>query len=122
MLLHDDTLVRAVRGPPKVLLLLVKVLDHETTGAYSGCAYEYPDDDPHSGCETPQLLEAVKRLTGQEVSSFHGCYQGTSFTLHGDLSVDSSCPAAPGGDYNLSGYVSQACSASLAQSAYLLSR
>ncbi|OJT21604.1 hypothetical protein BO221_27770 [Archangium sp. Cb G35] len=91
----------------------VKVLDYETRGSYAGCAYEYPDDDPHRGCETPQLLEEVKRLTGQEVSSFHGCYQATSFTLHGDLSAGSSCPAAPGGDYNLSGYVSQVCSASL---------
>jgi hypothetical protein len=91
----------------------VRVLDYETRGVFAGCAYEYPDDDPHSGCETPLLLEEVKRLTGQEVSSFHGCYQGTSFTLHGDLSVDSSCPTAPGGDYNLSGYVSPVCSASL---------
>ncbi len=99
---------QSVEAPPGVE---VRVLDYETRGVFSGCAYEYPDDDPHSGCETPDLLAEVKRLTGQDVSSFHGCYQGTSFTLHGDLSADSSCPSAPGGGYNLSGYVNPVCSA-----------
>ncbi|WP_205525692.1 hypothetical protein, partial [Pyxidicoccus trucidator] len=77
---------QSVDAPPGVE---VKVLDNETRGFIPECGYEYPDDDPYSGCETPDLLAQVKQLTGQDVSSFHGCYQATSFTLRGDLSADS---------------------------------
>jgi hypothetical protein len=45
------------------------------------CAYEIPDMDPTSGCETPDLQVAVEAFTGLPMASFQGCYAGGTFEI-----------------------------------------
>jgi len=56
----------------------------EAAGEFLGCAYEWPDASPHSGCETGPFLTALQDVFGLDVASFHGCYAGSSFTLTED--------------------------------------
>lgn len=55
----------------------------------TGCGYSYPYNG--SGCDTNKLLSVVANNAGAPVSSFHGCYESSQWTLHADGSMDSSC-------------------------------
>jgi len=79
----------------------------ETDGQFLGCGYEYPDKDPTSGCETPELLAAVSQYTQLPVSSFHGCYAAADFQINADLSSSSNC--ATGMGYVHTSLVTNAC-------------
>jgi len=59
----------------------IVVSSFESDGEFLGCAYEWPDMDPMSGCETPELLAAIKVRLGLTAQSFHGCYSASSFVL-----------------------------------------
>lgn len=59
----------------------VIVSSFESDGEFLGCGYEWPDMDPMSGCETPDLLGAIKVRLGLTAQSFHGCYAASSFVL-----------------------------------------
>jgi hypothetical protein len=48
------------------------------------------------GCETSDLLDLISQGGGTQVTSFHGCYRATEWTLHADGSVASSCDTAAG--------------------------
>lgn len=50
-------------------------------GWIGACAYEIPDLDPTSGCETPDLQAAAERYTGLAMASFQGCYAGGAFLV-----------------------------------------
>jgi hypothetical protein len=63
---------------------IVVISTYEQTQEFLGCAYEWPDNDPQSGCETGEFLAAIKETLGLSVASFHGCYAGAAFTLSDD--------------------------------------
>ncbi|MDP2311684.1 MAG: hypothetical protein Q8P41_02170 [Pseudomonadota bacterium] len=50
-------------------------------GWIGACAYEIPDMNPSSGCETPDLELAAEAYSGLAMSSFQGCYAGGEFTV-----------------------------------------
>jgi hypothetical protein len=50
-------------------------------GWIGACAYEIPDTDPYSGCETPDLQAIVEPRTGLKMASFQGCYSGGEYTI-----------------------------------------
>lgn len=64
------------------------------------CGYSWPYDG--EGCDTNGLLEYAERVTGQDVQSFHGCYQANDWTLYDDMSVVSDCDTASG--YEVEGF------------------
>lgn len=80
----------------------VSTLDYETHGAFIGCGYEWPDTDPMSGCETPELLAQIEALLQVEPTSFHGCYAASAFVMNVDGSITSDCWTQ--GGYSLTGY------------------
>ncbi|HWU88273.1 MAG TPA: hypothetical protein VN253_13395, partial [Kofleriaceae bacterium] len=59
-----------------------------------GCGYSYPYNG--GGCDTNQLLALAKQHAGADVTTFHGCYQASSWTLHADGSAASNCNTAAG--------------------------
>lgn len=50
-------------------------------GWVGDCAYEIPDLNPSSGCETPDLEANLEGGTGLSMSSFQGCYAGGEYTI-----------------------------------------
>lgn len=60
----------------------------------SGCGYSYPYNG--GGCDTNQLLGTIEAAAGAKVTSFHGCYQASQWTLHADRHVASNCNTAAG--------------------------
>jgi hypothetical protein len=78
---------------------VVVISTYEQSQEFLGCGYEWPDLDPQSGCETGELLAAIKKRLGMPASSFHGCYAGASFTLS-DEGASGSCS----GGYPFSGF------------------
>jgi hypothetical protein len=82
----------------------VEILSYDASGEFVGCAYEFPDSDPFSGCETPEYFRFVEELTGLEVTSFHGCYQLTEATLGADLQAVTNCDD-PSDEASQGGYV-----------------
>jgi cysteine-rich repeat protein len=97
---HAQT-VNAPAGIP------IDIVSYDQTGNFLGCAYEYPDQDPTSGCETPDLFAAVEAYLGTEITSFNGCYQMSEATLNTDLSASGNCSVDQG--YSLTGYVDEDC-------------
>ncbi|HSK05561.1 MAG TPA: hypothetical protein VK932_30145 [Kofleriaceae bacterium] len=59
-----------------------------------GCGYSYPYNG--GGCDTDALLAGVKAHTGRDVTTFHGCYQASQWTLHADGTASSNCNTAAG--------------------------
>jgi hypothetical protein len=56
------------------------VTDKSGIGSYlSACAYFWPDNN--EGCETQLLVTNAEALTGADLASFTGCYEGVSFSL-----------------------------------------
>jgi hypothetical protein len=82
---YEPVTVQVPEGVP------VETLNFSETGKFLGCGYEYPDADPHSGCETPQLLAAIEEYMGQPALSFHGCYAASDFVIDANLGSSSNC-------------------------------
>ena len=61
---------------------------------YPLCGYQLPDDD--DGCATGPLLAQISDTLGLPVSSFHGCYAASDFTIAADLSSTSNCATGLG--------------------------
>ncbi len=51
-------------------------------GAFASCAYSWPGDE--GGCGTQELVAGVEALSGLTLTSFTGCYAGSSFSLGAD--------------------------------------
>jgi len=62
---------------------------HDDTGV-SACGYA---EGSENGCDSAKLL-ALADQTLHHVSSFHGCREGTAWTVGTDLATDSNCAAA----------------------------
>jgi hypothetical protein len=60
----------------------------------TGCGYSYPYNG--GGCDTNALLASVKQHTGVDVTTFHGCYQASQWTLDADGTALSNCNTAAG--------------------------
>ena len=60
----------------------------------SGCGYSYPYDG--EGCDTNELLALAEAHAGAPITSFHGCYQASSWVLHQDGTADSNCNTTAG--------------------------
>jgi hypothetical protein len=60
----------------------------------TGCGYSYPYNG--QGCDTNALLALAQVHAGTAVTSFHGCYQASDWTLHADGTVASSCNTSAG--------------------------
>jgi hypothetical protein len=82
---YEPVTVDAPAGVP------VATLNTSQAGVFLGCGYEYPDKDPYSGCETPELLAAVQQHMQQPALSFHGCYAASDFVIDANLGSSSNC-------------------------------
>jgi hypothetical protein len=71
-------------------------------GSLGAYAYAWPAAE--GGSDTPALVDALVGITGRALTSFNGCYQASSFTLHDDLSVDAACATEAG--YEVTSYAS----------------
>ncbi len=60
----------------------------------TGCGYSYPYNG--GGCDTDALLELAATHAGAGVTSFHGCYHASDWTLHTDGSASSNCDTGAG--------------------------
>ena len=60
----------------------------------TACGYSYPYNG--GGCDTNQLLTLAKTQAGVDITSFHGCYQATDWTLRADGTATSNCNTAAG--------------------------
>lgn len=59
-----------------------------------GCGYSYPYNG--GGCDTDELLALARQLAGADITTFHGCYQASDWTLHADGTASSNCNTAAG--------------------------
>jgi len=60
----------------------------------SGCGYSYPYNG--GGCDTNVLFERVEARANAGITTFHGCYQASQWTLHADGTAASNCNTAAG--------------------------
>lgn len=79
----------------------VEAYDYEVHGNWLG-AYAYAWPGSTGGSDTQALVATLEQLAGRGMTSFHGCYQGTSYVLHDDLSATVACTEGQG---ELSGHV-----------------
>ncbi len=86
---HDAQAIVAPDGVPTA------TLGYAVDSEFLGCGYEYPDDEI-SGCETGEMLPLIADVMGQPVSSFHGCYAVSEFTVAADLTSTSNCATDKG--------------------------
>lgn len=91
---HEQT-AAAPAGVP------VEAYDHEVHGNWLG-AYAYAWPGASGGSDTQALVATLEQLAGRGMTSFHGCYQGTSYVLHEDLGATVACTEGEG---DLSGHV-----------------
>ncbi len=63
----------------------------------TGCGYSYPYNG--GGCDTNVLLDLAATHAGADVTSFHGCYHASDWTLHADGTASSNCDT--GGGYQV---------------------
>jgi hypothetical protein len=59
-----------------------------------GCGYSYPYNG--GGCDTNALFDLVKARANLGLTTFHGCYQASQWTLHPDGTAASNCNTAGG--------------------------
>lgn len=71
----------------------VSILSPEQGGAFA-CGYSWPYNG--QGCDTNQLLALAASTTGLPLTSFHGCYQASTWTLRADRSATSDCATDQG--------------------------
>lgn len=83
----------------------VPVEIHAESGTLGVYGYAWPSSE--GGSDTQGLVSALEQLAGRQMTSFHGCYQATSFVLHDDLSVSAACTEDAG--YYLTGHVDSSC-------------
>lgn len=60
----------------------------------TACGYSYPYNG--GGCDTNQLLALAEAQAGVGLTTFHGCYQASSWTLHADGTATSNCNTSAG--------------------------
>jgi len=60
----------------------------------AGCGYSYPYNG--GGCDTNALFSTVQSRAGVGVTTFHGCYQASQWTLRADGTATSNCNTAAG--------------------------
>ncbi|UQA62594.1 hypothetical protein [Polyangium aurulentum] len=70
-------------------------------GSLGAYAYAWPSSE--GGSDTQGLVSTLEGITGRALTSFNGCYQASSFTLHDDLTVDAACATEAG--YEVTSYV-----------------
>jgi hypothetical protein len=58
------------------------------------CGFYYPADT--GGCDTAGLLAFAEQVSNNPVSTFHGCYSATNWTLGADGTVTSDCDTGAG--------------------------
>ena len=86
---HHEQTADAPPGVP------VEVYSYEDGGNWlGGCAYTWPGDD--QGCDTQGVVSTLEQMTGRQLTTFHGCYQGTSYVLHDDLDATVACTDGQG--------------------------
>lgn len=86
---------QAVRLAPG-LDAAVELNSYEQNGVFA-CGYSWPYNG--QGCDTSELLDFAGTATSDELTSFHGCYTVSNWTLKPDLSVQSNCGGSD--DYEL---------------------
>ncbi len=60
----------------------------------TGCGYSYPYNG--GGCDTNLLFKSVVARAGTGITTFHGCYQASQWTLRADGTALSNCNTAAG--------------------------
>jgi hypothetical protein len=61
---------------------------HDDGGPYA-CGYSWPSNDP--SCDTDQLLRLTGKVINHDATSYHGCYDASSWHMGEDLAVTSNC-------------------------------
>lgn len=69
------------------------VAESREDGDPYACGYTYPQQG--TDCNTDQLLKLVDKRV-HPVTSFHGCFQGSIWTIEEDLSVTANCNSDAG--------------------------
>ena len=80
---------QTVEGPRGIRI----VSENKDAGDPYGCGFTYPAA-AGAECDTQQLLNLVDKRV-HPVTSYHGCYQGATWTIAKDLTVTGDC--TPGG-------------------------
>ena len=60
----------------------------------TGCGYSYPYNG--GGCDTNLLFRSVVARAGTGITTFHGCYQASQWTLRADGTALSNCNTSAG--------------------------
>jgi hypothetical protein len=60
----------------------------------TGCGYSYPYNG--GGCDTNALFSLIESRTGAGITTFHGCYQASQWSLHADGTASSNCNTSAG--------------------------
>lgn len=60
----------------------------------TGCGYSFPYNG--GGCDTNELFKTVTTRAGSDITTFHGCYQASQWTLRADGTALSNCNTASG--------------------------
>lgn len=63
-------------------------------GGQAACGYSIPYNG--EGCDTNELLALAESRAGGEVTTFHGCYQASEWTLHANGTASSNCNTLSG--------------------------
>lgn len=68
--------------------------DSYEQGGLSECGYSLPYDD--EGCDTDALIALAEARAGAPLTTFHGCYRASDWTIHADGTASSTCDVAAG--------------------------
>jgi hypothetical protein len=83
---HSQT----VTPPHEEITITTNTYTQTQSGA---CGYSWPYNG--EGCNTHELLAIAKKLTGNtDVTSFHGCYRATKWTLDHNANASANCASA----------------------------
>ena len=82
---------QTVMPPHEDITITTDTSEQTLSGA---CGYSWPYNG--EGCDTNRLIELAKNRTGLAVTSFHGCYHASSWTLGKDGSATSDCATTSG--------------------------
>jgi hypothetical protein len=87
-----------VRPGPRTTIRAVQLIGYEDQTVElpnvpvmrsQGCGYSWPYNG--QGCDTNALLAAVKAHTSKDITTFHGCYQASLWTVREDGTATSNC-------------------------------
>ena len=65
-----------------------------TAGTDAACGYSWPYNG--GGCDTSKIFDLARKYGGGEITSFHGCYQASQWTIDANFRATSNCATSSG--------------------------